>query len=90
MRSKEDGCLYAVKKSRDKFRGDADRYWLPPKYILLPSIQTLEHLNFSRLNDLCFAYRKYKLEEVNKHEILKHHPNCVQFIKAWEERLVDY
>ncbi|CAH3017848.1 unnamed protein product [Porites evermanni] len=54
VRSKEDGCLYAVKKSRDKFRGDADR--------------------------------KYKLEEVNKHEILKHHPNCVQFIKAWEER----
>ena len=25
VRSKEDGCLYAVKKSRDKFRGDADR-----------------------------------------------------------------
>ena len=41
-------------------------------------------------DDPCFAYRKYKLEEVNKHEILKHHPNCVQFIKAWEERLVAY
>jgi len=54
VRSKEDGCLYAVKKSRDKFRGDADR--------------------------------KYKLEEVNKHEQLKHHCNCVKFIKAWEER----
>lgn len=25
VRSKEDGFLYAVKKSRDKFRGDADR-----------------------------------------------------------------
>lgn len=54
VRSKEDGCLYAVKKSRDKFRGDADR--------------------------------KYKLEEVNKHELLKCHPNCVKFVKAWEER----
>lgn len=54
VRSKEDGCLYAVKKSRDKFRGDADR--------------------------------KYKLEEVNKHELLKCHRNCVQFVKAWEER----
>lgn len=54
VKSKEDGCLYAVKKSRDKFRGDADR--------------------------------KYKLEEVNKHERLKCHCNCVRFIKAWEER----
>lgn len=54
VRSKEDGCLYAVKKSRDKFRGDADR--------------------------------KYKLEEVNKHESLKCHRNCVRFFKAWEER----
>ena len=26
VKSKEDGCLYAVKKSRDKFRGDADRW----------------------------------------------------------------
>ena len=32
--------------------------------------------------------RKYKLEEVNKHERLKCHCNCVRFIKAWEERLV--
>ncbi|XP_074617902.1 membrane-associated tyrosine- and threonine-specific cdc2-inhibitory kinase-like [Acropora palmata] len=54
VRSKEDGCLYAVKKSRDKFRGDADR--------------------------------RYKLEEVNKHELLKNHRNCVKFVKAWEER----
>ncbi|KAL9978966.1 hypothetical protein ACROYT_G016552 [Oculina patagonica] len=54
VKSKEDGCLYAIKKSRDKFRGDADR--------------------------------KYKLEEVNKHELLKCHRNCVRFVKAWEER----
>lgn len=54
VRSKEDGCLYAIKKSRDRFRGDADR--------------------------------KYKLEEVNKHELVKGHRNCVKFVKAWEER----
>lgn len=44
------------------------------------------------LDILSFCYlilcRKYKLEEVNKHELLKCHCNCVRFIKAWEERLV--
>ena len=30
--------------------------------------------------------RKFKLEEVNKMEQLAAHPNCAQFIKAWEER----
>ncbi|KXJ09045.1 Membrane-associated tyrosine- and threonine-specific cdc2-inhibitory kinase [Exaiptasia diaphana] len=54
VRSKEDGYLYAIKKSRERFRGDVDR--------------------------------RYKLEEVNKHELLRRHPNCVQFVKAWEER----
>lgn len=40
MRSKEDGCLYAVKKSRDKFRGDADRwqdFHIYQKFLLLNS-----------------------------------------------------
>ncbi len=27
-----------------------------------------------------------KLMEVEKHERLPHHPNCVHFCKAWEER----
>lgn len=44
------------------------------------------HFNLSSL--LSFnPCRKYKLEEVNKHELLKCHCNCVRFIKAWEERL---
>ena len=30
--------------------------------------------------------RRLKLEEVKKHEQLPHHPNCVRFYKAWEER----
>ena len=30
--------------------------------------------------------RKRKLEEVAKHEKLPKHPNCVSFVKAWEER----
>lgn len=30
--------------------------------------------------------RKRKLEEVAKHEQLPKHPNCVRFVKAWEER----
>jgi hypothetical protein len=30
-------------------------------------------------------YRKLKLEEVRKHELIPKHDNCVQFIGAWEE-----
>nr|XP_002131417.1 membrane-associated tyrosine- and threonine-specific cdc2-inhibitory kinase [Ciona intestinalis] len=30
--------------------------------------------------------RKRKLDEVKKHEQLPSHPNCVKFIKAWEEK----
>lgn len=30
--------------------------------------------------------RRQKLMEVEKHERLPHHPNCVRFHKAWEER----
>lgn len=54
VRSKEDGRMYAVKKSRQQFRGQWDR--------------------------------KRKLAEVEKHERLPQHPNCIQFHKAWEER----
>ncbi|XP_014779412.1 membrane-associated tyrosine- and threonine-specific cdc2-inhibitory kinase isoform X2 [Octopus bimaculoides] len=53
VRSKADGQYYAVKKSREAFRGESDR--------------------------------KRKLEEVAKHEKLRHHPNCVKFCQAWEE-----
>ena len=31
-------------------------------------------------------FRKRKLEEVAKHEKLPKHPNCVRFVKAWEEK----
>lgn len=54
VRSKEDGRLYAVKRSRQRFRGECDRL--------------------------------RKLEEVDKHETLPSHPNCVGFVKAWEEK----
>ena len=30
--------------------------------------------------------RRRKLDEVKKHERLPNHPNCIKFIKAWEER----
>ena len=53
VKSKEDGRHYAVKISRQGFRGELDR--------------------------------SYKLQEVNRHERLKPHPNCVRFFKAWEE-----
>ena len=33
-----------------------------------------------------FPCRKKKLAEVEKHEKLAPHPNCVQFYRAWEER----
>lgn len=52
--SREDDRMYAVKESRECFRGKSDR--------------------------------KLKLAEVEKHERLPHHPNCVKFHKAWEER----
>ncbi|KAK2186669.1 hypothetical protein NP493_192g03061 [Ridgeia piscesae] len=54
VRSKEDGRYYAVKRSRERFRGECDR--------------------------------RRKLEEVAKHEELPRHPNCVGFVKAWEEK----
>lgn len=52
--SRDDGKMYAIKKSRQQFRGMLDR--------------------------------ELKLAEVEKHEKLAHHPNCVRFHKAWEER----
>lgn len=30
--------------------------------------------------------KRLKLKEVEKHERLSSHPNCVRFCKAWEER----
>jgi membrane-associated tyrosine/threonine-specific cdc2-inhibitory kinase len=53
VQSKEDGRYYAVKISRQGFRGELDR--------------------------------SYRLQEVNRHEVLKPHPNCVRFYRAWEE-----
>ncbi len=32
-------------------------------------------------------YRWRKLHEVEKHEKLSSHHNCIRFYKAWEERL---
>ncbi|XP_054850682.1 membrane-associated tyrosine- and threonine-specific cdc2-inhibitory kinase [Eublepharis macularius] len=54
VRCKEDGQLYAVKRSMEPFRGEGDR--------------------------------QRKLAEVRKHERVGHHPNCVSFVQAWEER----
>ena len=47
----------------------------------------LESFNFY-LFDLKHIYvcRKRKLQEVAKHEKLPKHPNCVEFIRAWEEK----
>ena len=38
------------------------------------------------LTDTTLPCRQQKLEEVEKHEILTRHPNCLMFVKAWEER----
>ncbi|XP_078509005.1 membrane-associated tyrosine- and threonine-specific cdc2-inhibitory kinase [Lissotriton helveticus] len=54
VKSREDGNLYAVKRSLQQFRGELDR--------------------------------QRKLEEVQKHERVGKHPNCVQFVRAWEEK----
>nr|XP_039272803.1 membrane-associated tyrosine- and threonine-specific cdc2-inhibitory kinase-like [Styela clava] len=53
VKSLDNGKSYAVKRSREKFRNEADRM--------------------------------RKLDEVKKHEQLPKHPNCVEFVKAWEE-----
>lgn len=58
VRSRDDGKMYAIKKSCRPFRGEFDR--------------------------------RQKLAEVEKHERLPQHPNCVQFYKAWEERHLLY
>lgn len=54
VQSREDGRFYAVKRSRERFRGEGDK--------------------------------RRKLEEVNKHEGLRKHTNCVGFHRAWAER----
>ena len=41
------------------------------------------------MTDVCVTtlyIRQLKLEEVARHETLAHHPNCLRFINAWEER----
>ncbi|XP_011403057.1 PREDICTED: membrane-associated tyrosine- and threonine-specific cdc2-inhibitory kinase-like isoform X2 [Amphimedon queenslandica] len=55
VKSREDGQLYAIKRSRQRFTGSWDR--------------------------------RKKLDEVEKHECLPPHPNCIRFYKAWEENL---
>lgn len=52
---------------------------------LCVSMMTMVLKKVSEWKKNCFL-RKYKLEEVNKHELLKNHRNCVKFVKAWEER----
>lgn len=54
VRSKDDGKYYAIKRSRQRFKGKWDR--------------------------------RHKLDEVEKHERLPPHVNCVRFYRAWEER----
>ncbi|XP_075034849.1 membrane-associated tyrosine- and threonine-specific cdc2-inhibitory kinase isoform X2 [Mixophyes fleayi] len=58
VRSREDGCLYAVKRSVSPFRGESDRH--------------------------------RKLQEVRKHERVGEHPNCLRFVRAWEEKRMLY
>ena len=36
---------------------------------------------------IIFLAGEKKLDEVEKHEQLPPHPNCVRFYRAWEERL---
>ncbi|XP_073416632.1 membrane-associated tyrosine- and threonine-specific cdc2-inhibitory kinase isoform X2 [Dendrobates tinctorius] len=58
VRSREDGCMYAVKRSVSPFRGESDRL--------------------------------RKLQEVRKHERVGKHPNCLHFVRAWEEKRMLY
>ncbi|KAM4628457.1 membrane-associated tyrosine- and threonine-specific cdc2-inhibitory kinase [Discoglossus pictus] len=58
VRSREDGRLYAVKRSVSPFRGESDR--------------------------------QHKLQEVRKHERVGEHPNCLKFVRAWEEKRLLY
>ena len=39
-----------------------------------------------RLHTLPHSCRQQKLAEVEKHETLASHPNCLRFVNAWEER----
>lgn len=47
---------------------------------LFQSVPHIWHVHISS------SRRKKKLAEVEKHEKLAPHPNCVQFYRAWEER----
>jgi hypothetical protein len=39
----------------------------------------------SAILNIVHNYRRSKLEEVRKHEMIPKHDNCVEFIGAWEE-----
>ena len=53
---------------------------------LLDSYLQCKFCIFEQLYLLTFNPRRQKLDEVEKHETLPPHPNCVQFHQAWEER----
>lgn len=56
-------------------------------FVFIGNNEFQSNLFFCNLICFTFSHRKYKLEEVNKHELVKGHRNCVKFVKAWEERL---
>lgn len=75
VRSRDDGRLYAVKRCWERFRGARDRLW-----------DTHTQRVRADMRLLLPSCRQQKLAEVEKHETLANHPNCVVFVNAWEER----
>lgn len=76
VRSRDDGRLYAVKRCWERFRGARDR---------LSAVER-ERAECGLIHGHCYCHRQQKLAEVEKHETLANHPNCLMFVNAWEER----
>ena len=55
-------------------------------YSYLPSSHKSRLFRIQFIVGTFSTFRKRKLEEVAKHEKLPKHTNCVEFVKAWEEK----
>lgn len=55
--------------------------------IYFATIAVLQYLTGKKFHDVkVLLFRRRRMEEVQKHEKLPKHCNCVRFFRAWEER----
>lgn len=77
VRSKKDGCLYAIKKSKVPYKSETYR-----------RVRTIikNYFHFFMFSFCEFLqYKQERLEEVRRYEQLSKHEHCLTLYYAWEE-----